>query len=157
MPPHPHWFNPPANYPANQNQFIILKDYGPSPFVVNIREAARQNTNFRTTLWTGGHFQITLMTIRVGEDIGLEMHPNVDQFIRVEEGVGIVRMGDSRDRVDFQCKVSDGSAIVIPAGKWHNLINTGYRPLKLYSIYAPPEHPYGTVHVTKQEAEDHHL
>ncbi len=130
-----------------------LKDYGPEPFVINIEEAARQNSNFRTVLWTGKHLQLALMSLNVGEDIGLEMHPAVDQFIRIEEGRGIVKMGNSRDNLDFERRVFDGYVIFIPAGKWHNLINTGHRPLKLYTIYAPPEHPKGTVHVTKEEAQ----
>lgn len=131
------------------NEPIVLKDYGPQPFVVNIDEATKQNTNFRTGLWTGEHFQVTLMSINVGDDIGLEIHPDTDQFIRIEEGEGIVKMGRSRERVDFQANAYDDFAIMIPAGYWHNIINTGDKPLKVYAIYAPPEHPQGVVHVTK--------
>jgi len=131
---------------------IVLKDYGPNPFVVDIEKAAMQNNNFRTALWTGKHFQLTLMSINVGEDIGLEMHPNVDQLIRIEEGRGVVRMGDRQDRLDFVANVREDYLIIIPAGKWHNLINTGNTPIKLYSVYAPPQHPHGTVHVTKADA-----
>lgn len=134
---------------------VILKDYGPNPFVVNIEEVTKQNNNFRLALWTGNHLQLTLMSIKVGEDIGLEMHPDLDQFIRIEEGQGLVKMGDRKDRLNFQANVQDDFAFIIPAGKWHNLINTGNRPLKLYSIYAPPQHPYGTVHQTKEDAEEH--
>lgn len=132
---------------------INLKDYGPKPFVVNINKATKQNKNFRTALWTGKHLQLTLMSINPGEDIGLENHPNLDQFIRIEEGKGLVKMGDRKDKLDFQEKVSDDFAFIIPAGTWHNLINTGNKPLKLYSIYAPPQHPKGTVHATKAIAE----
>lgn len=135
---------------------IKLKDYGPNPFVVNIEKATKQNDDFRIALWTGNHFQLTLMSIDVGDDIGLEMHPNLDQFIRIEEGQGLVKMGARKDRLDFQANVRDDYAFIIPAGKWHNLINTGNKPLKLYSIYAPPAHPYNTVHTTKEEAEEHH-
>jgi Mannose-6-phosphate isomerase len=138
---------------AEDNDPIDIRDYGPNPFVVNIEEASKQNNNFRTALWTGDHLQVTLMSIGVGEDIGLELHPNLDQFIRIEEGQGLVMMGDRRDKLDFQEMVYDDFAFVIPAGKWHNLINTGNRPIKLYSIYAPPQHPRGTVHVTKADAE----
>jgi mannose-6-phosphate isomerase-like protein (cupin superfamily) len=152
----PYWFNPPIHYPSQPMHSIPLKDYGPCPFVVNIEEATKQNNNFRTALWTGNHLQLTLMCIGVGEDIGLEMHPDVDQFIRIEEGQGLVLMGDCSDRIDFKRRVSADYAIFIPAGKWHNLINTGDIPIKLYSIYAPPEHPHGTVHVTKEDAEEHH-
>lgn len=128
---------------------IQLRDYGPQPYVVNINEATKQNTNFRTALWTGKHLQVTLMSIKPGDDIGLEIHPNVDQFIRVEAGQAIVRMGKNKNKLDFQARVSDEYAIMIPAGTWHNIINTGNGPLKVYSIYAPPQHPHGVVHVTK--------
>lgn len=131
---------------------LTLKDYGPHPFVININEAAKQNNTYRTALWTGSHLQVTLMSLNVGEDIGLEMHPNVDQFLRIEQGEGIVRMGRSQESLDFERQVSDDSAIFVPAGTWHNLINTGNVPLKLYSIYAPPNHPFGTVHATKAAA-----
>ncbi|WP_027964120.1 cupin domain-containing protein [Halalkalibacillus halophilus] len=136
-----------------------MKDHGGEPYVVNIEEVTKQNQNFRTALWTGEHLQVTLMSIEPGDDIGLEMHPDVDQFIRIEEGQGLVQMGDRQDRLDFNQYASDDFAIMVPAGKWHNLINTGHRPLKVYSIYAPPEHPFGTVHRTKAEAlaaEKHH-
>jgi mannose-6-phosphate isomerase-like protein (cupin superfamily) len=130
----------------------MLTDYGPNPFVININEATKQNNTFRTALWTGTQFQVTLMSLNVGEDIGLEMHPDVDQFLRIEQGQGIVQMGNTKDNLNFQRYVYDDSAIVIPAGTWHNLTNTGNTPLKLYSLYAPPNHPFGTVHVTKADA-----
>lgn len=142
--------------PGKKHNTIELKDYGPDPLVVDIEDATKQNNNFRMALWTGNHFQVTLMSIGVGEDIGLEMHPDVDQFLRIEEGQGLVRMGDRQDRLDFQKSVKDDFAIIIPAGKWHNLINTGNIPIKLYSIYAPPEHPWGTVHKTKAESDEAH-
>ena len=151
----PYYQNKPrynSNY-SKQYSSPFLKDYGPKPLVVNINEVTLQNNNFRTALWTGCYLQITLMSINVGEDIGLEIHPDTDQFIRIEQGQGLVMMGDRRDRLDFQEKVCDDFAIIIPAGKWHNLINTGCVPLKLYSIYAPPQHPRGTVHETKADAQ----
>jgi len=135
---------------------IKLQDYGPQPYVVNINEAAKQNNTFRTVLWTGKHLQVTLMSINVGDNIGLEIHPNIDQFIRIEQGQGLVQMGKNKNRMDFQARVSDDFAIMIPAGTWHNIINTGNRPLKVYSIYAPPQHPHGAVHMTKAEAEAPH-
>ena len=149
----PYWNDIPIYYPGYGKQPLELKDYGPEPFVVNIEEAEEQNNNFRTALWTGKHLQLTLMSINVGDDIGLELHPDVDQFIRIEEGQGLVKMGDSKDNLSFQKNVYEDYVIFIPAGKWHNLINTGITPLKLYSIYAPPEHPHGTVHKTKKDAE----
>lgn len=129
-----------------------VTDYGGKPFVVDINEATKQNETFRTALWTGTHLQVTLMSINVGEDIGLEIHPHLDQFLRVEEGEGIVRMGAQKDKLDFERKVADDFAIMIPAATWHNVINTGNTPLKLYSIYAPPQHPFGTIHKTKADA-----
>ncbi len=131
---------------------LRLSDYGPNPFAININEATKQNNTFRTALWTGSHLQITLMSLNVGEDIGLEIHPNLDQFVRIEQGQGIVEMGQSKDNLNFKRYVYDDSAIVIPAGYWHNLTNTGNIPLKLYSIYTPPNHPFGTVQRTKAEA-----
>lgn len=135
------------NYNNVSSKYIM--DYGPMPFVANIKELAKQNNNFRTALWTGNYLQITLMSIPAGESIGLEVHPNLDQFIQIEQGSGIVKMGDSQNSLDFQRKVGEGFSFVIPAGKWHNLINTGNEPIKLFSIYAPPQHPKGTVHYTK--------
>lgn len=130
----------------------VIKDYGGKPLVVNIDQATKQNNTYRTALWTGEHLQVTLMSIDVGDDIGLEVHPNTDQFIRIEEGEGMVQMGDSKDKLDFVVQAYDDFAIMIPAGKWHNLTNTGNKPIKLYAIYAPPEHPFGTVHPTKAAA-----
>ncbi len=144
---------------AKYKATTVLKDYGPKPFVINIEEAAKQNEYFRSALWTGKHLQLTLMSIGVGEDIGLEIHPELDQFLRIEQGQGLVKMGDSKDVLDFQRMVSEDYIFIIPAGKWHNLVNTGDKPIKLYSIYAPPQHPHGTVHKTKADAmaaEEHH-
>ncbi len=131
---------------------IQITDYGRRPLVLNIDQAAKQNNTYRTAIWTGKHLQVTLMSIHVGDDIGLEVHPTTDQFIRIEQGQGLVQMGDSKNNLDFQQMASDGYAIMIPAGKWHNVTNMGSVPLKIYVIYAPPEHPLGTVHETKAEA-----
>lgn len=129
-----------------------LKDYGPFPIVVNIGRATEQNNNFRLALWTGKHLQVTLMSIRPGDDIGAEVHPTTDQFIRIEQGEGLARFGDRKDNFTFERKVGPSNAIIVPAGTWHNLVNTGKVPLKVYSIYAPPQHPRGTVHQTKADA-----
>ncbi|WP_235817425.1 MULTISPECIES: cupin domain-containing protein [Gracilibacillus] len=133
-------------------------DFGKQPFVVNIAEATMQNQNYRTALWTGEHLQLTLMCIAPGDDIGLEIHPSTDQFLRLEQGQGLVLMGDRQDNLNYQQFVCEDYAILVPAGTWHNVINIGESPLKLYSIYAPPHHPYGTVQPTKAdaEAEEHH-
>ena len=138
------------NYESATEQ---LTDYGPYPFVTDIEEVTKRNTNFRTALCTGQHLQVTLMSLLPGEDIGLEQHPNLDQFIRIEQGKGVVMMGDDPSNPNFQQMVSDDYALIIPAGKWHNLTNIGNVPLKLYSVYAPVQHPYGTVQPTKADAE----
>ncbi|MGN8647997.1 cupin domain-containing protein [Gracilibacillus sp. HCP3S3_G5_1] len=145
-------------YPLRGHE-MALTDSGSNPFVLNINEATKQNNTFRTAIWTGSQFQVTLMSIGVGEDIGLEMHRDVDQFLRIEQGQGLVQMGKDLNNLSFERRVYDDFAIIIPAGTWHNLINTGNVPLKLYSIYAPPNHPFGTVHATKADAiaaEEHH-
>ena len=128
-------------------------DHGPKPFVTNITREARQNQNFRTALWTGHHLQMTLMCIPVSCDIGVENHPETDQLIRVEEGQALVRMGSGKERLDVQHRLRTGDAVFVPCGTWHNVMNTGSCPLKLSSIYAPPNHPRGTVHPTKADAE----
>lgn len=128
-------------------------DHGPKPFVTNITWEARQNQNFRTALWTGHHLQMTLMCIPVSCDIGVENHPETDQLIRVEEGQALVRMGSGKERLDVQHRLRTGDAVFVPCGTWHNVMNTGSCPLKLSSIYAPPNHPRGTVHPTKADAE----
>lgn len=137
----------------SMNKEPDIIDYGPRPFILNIEQATKQNKTFRTTVWTGDFMQLTLMCIPVGEDIGLEIHHHLDQFIRIERGLGLVKMGINKSDLCFQKNISDGYAFIIPAGTWHNLINTGESPLKLYSIYAPPQHPKGTVHLTKADAE----
>ncbi|HOB64168.1 MAG: cupin domain-containing protein [Clostridiales bacterium] len=139
--------------PRSTYQCPTVKDFGPNPFVVNINKATICNNTFRTALWTGNHLQVTLMSIPAGESIGLEMHPDVDQFLRIEEGEGLVQMGDRRDNLYYRQLVYDDFAVMVPAGAWHNITNTGNKALKIYSIYAPPEHPWGTIHQTKAIAE----
>lgn len=138
--------------PYNRMYMNNIKDYGGEPFVVNIEEITKENNTFRIALWTGEHLQLTLMSIPVGESIGLENHPDTDQFLRIEQGDGLVQMGKNKDNLDFQRRVYNNYAIIVPAGTWHNLINIGNVPIKLYSIYAPPKHKKGTVHFTKAEA-----
>lgn len=148
-----HWFTPPSYFMHHTIKQSSFKDYGPRPFILNIDKATKENNNFRTTLWTGPHLQVTLMSIDPGDDIGLEVHKDVDQFLRLEEGRGVVQMGPAKDQLTFQHHVEDDFAIMVPAGTWHNIINVGTTPLKLYAIYAPPEHPHGTTHPTKRAAE----
>ena len=127
---------PAATEPQTVTETIVFKDYGAE----------------RTVLWTGGNLQVTVMAIPVGGDVGLEQHNGIDQFLRVEEGTAQVMMGDSADKLDFVKEVKDDYAIFVPAGKWHNIVNKGDKPLKIYSIYAPAEHPHGTIHKTQQES-----
>ena len=129
-------------------------DHGPKPYAANIMHTARQNHNFRTAFWSGCHLQMTLMCIPVCGDIGVEMHSDTDQFIRVEEGQAIVRMGTCKDKLDFHYRLGVGDAVFVPSCTWHNVSNTGNCPLKLSSLYAPPKHPRGTIHHTKADAEE---
>ena len=135
-----------------------LTDEGSKPFVTNIETDTLANENYRTTRWTGSHLQMTLMSIEPGHDIGLEVHPDGDQFLRVEAGAARVQMGPAEDDLPFDREVGDDWAILVPAGMWHNVTNIGDVDLKVYAIYGPPEHPHGTVHATKAEAEadEHH-
>ena len=132
---------------------IPAGDYGPEPFIVNIDQATRQNTNYRTALWTGQELQLTLMSIPVGGEIGREVHPETDQFLRIEGGTALVMMGPAENLLNYQRPVADGYAVFVPAGTWHNIINTGHCPLKIYTVYAPPHHPHATVHATKAVAD----
>jgi len=129
-----------------------IKDHGPAPYVANIEEATLANSNYRTTLWTGKNLQVTLMAIQPGHDIGLEVHPTTDQFLRIEEGKATVYLGDSKENL-HSWEANNDDAVIVPAGTWHNLVNSGDTPLKVYSIYAPPQHPHGTMHTTKEEAD----
>ncbi len=118
-------------------------------FADNIEKLTKENDNFRKVLFTGEHMQLVLMTLLPGEDIGLEVHNNVDQFFRVDAGHGkVVMNGQEQD-------IEDGFAVLVPAGTEHNIVNTGDEPLRLYTIYAPPNHPDGTVHATKAEADEY--
>lgn len=116
-------------------------------FVTNIEQDTIANDDFRRVIYTAPHSQLVLMTLRPGEDIGLETHHEHDQFLRIEAGRGVVRLNG------VERPIEDGSAIVVPAGVEHNVINTSKdEPLKLYTIYSPPEHADGTVNHTKQDA-----
>jgi mannose-6-phosphate isomerase-like protein (cupin superfamily) len=119
----------------------------------NIEDVTLANDTFRTVVFTGEHTQLTVMSIAPGEDIGREAHEGHDQFLRIEQGSGRAEFGESEDSVDESYDVGPDWAIIVPAGIWHNVVNTGDEDLKLYSLYSPPEHPDGTVHRTKAEAE----
>ena len=115
-------------------------------YVGNIEEETAQNKYFRRVLFTAGHSQLVVMALAPGEDIGMEVHAEHDQFIRFESGMGKVIMDGE------EALIKDGYAVVIPAGIQHNVINTSAEVMKLYTVYTPPEHKDGTVHKTKQEA-----
>ena len=129
------------------------KDLGGKPSLINIRKETVSNINFRTAIWTGEYLQVTVMSIPVGGEIGLEIHEGLDQFIRVESGCAYVYMGNTKRNVKLAGKVDANYAIVIPSGTWHNIINACSCPLKVYSVYAPPQHPFGTVHERKLDSD----
>lgn len=118
-------------------------------YSINIEEKTLANDNFREVLFTGPHSQLVVMTLQAGEEIGLERHETHDQFIRVEQGEGYAVLDGERHALE------DGVAVVIPSGTEHNVVNTGTAPLRLYTLYAPAEHPDGTIHKTKAEADEY--
>ncbi len=127
-------------------------------WIADIEQATLDNDTFRTALFTGEHTQLTVMRLAPGEEIGLEADGDLDQFLRIEQGSARVELGETAEAVDETHEVADDWAIIIPAGVWHNVVNTGDGDLKLYSLYSPPEHPPDTVHRTKAEADaaEHH-
>lgn len=129
-----------------------MTDNGPNPFVTDIEAATLENTNYRTTLWTGKYMQLTVMSIEPGHDIGMEVHEDHDQFLRVEAGTAKVEMGPSETELQ-EWTAEDDDIVMVPAGTWHNLTNVGETDLKVYSLYSPPEHKHGTVHETKEQAD----
>jgi mannose-6-phosphate isomerase-like protein (cupin superfamily) len=122
-------------------------------WVGDIEQVTVENTTFRTAVFTGEHTQLTVMRLAPGEDIGREAHADRDQFLRIEQGRARVELGKTEDALDETHEVRDDWAIVVPAGVWHNVVNTGAEDVKLYSLYSPPEHAPGTVHRTKADAE----
>ncbi|MFH0244588.1 cupin domain-containing protein [Streptomyces sp. HK10] len=130
-----------------------FRDHGPRPHALDIEQATLTNDRFRTTLWTGTNLQLTVMSLGPGGETGPETHIDRDRFLRVEAGRGRVLMGPDRDRMSFDREVVDDWVVLVPAGTWHNVVNTGDEPLKLYSLHAPPGHPHGAVHRTKADAE----
>ena len=120
-------------------------------FVDDIQQLTKDNTDFRRVLYTGKHLQLVLMTLRPGEEIGEEVHEDRDQFFRIESGSGEVRIDGVRSTI------KDDDAIIVPAGARHNIVNTGGKPLQLYTLYGPPEHKDGTVHATKALVREEHF
>jgi mannose-6-phosphate isomerase-like protein (cupin superfamily) len=130
-----------------------IVDMGPQPQSFDIERATRHNADYRSVAWSGKYLQVTLMSIPVGGSIGLEAHPQTDQFIRLDAGRGRVQMGVSKDRLTFDQEVSDGWCVLVPAGTWHNITNAGKAPMQLYTIYAPAHHAPGKVQATAAVAE----
>ena len=130
-----------------------MQDHGPEPLVTDIERVTLGNDAFRASMWTGMHLQLTVMCLQPGDEIGLEVHDDRDQFLRVEEGSGLVEMGADRDALSFRRDVGGDDVVLVPAGSWHNVTNTGDGPLRLSSVYGPAEHPHGTVHHTKADAD----
>lgn len=118
-------------------------------YVGSIEKQTLKNTYFRQVLFTGGHAQLVVMCLQPGEEIGNEVHPNVDQFFRIEQGEARFVFNGKEEHL-----VRDGDAVIVPAGTYHNVINNSKKTqMKLYTIYSPPNHPDGTVHKNKAEAE----
>jgi mannose-6-phosphate isomerase-like protein (cupin superfamily) len=129
-----------------------IEDVGPQPQSFDIERAATENPDYRSVAWSGRYLQVTLMAIPVGGDIGLEAHPETDQFLRLEAGQGHVTMGSAADHLTFEAAVSDGWCVLVPAGTWHNIANTGTSSMHLYTIYAPAHHQPAKVQATKAAA-----
>lgn len=130
-----------------------VKDIGPQPQSFDIERATKVNTNYRSVAWSGRYLQVTLMSIPVGGDIGLEAHPETDQFLRLDAGSGRVQMGAAKDKLTFEKDVSDGWCVLVPAGTWHNITNIGATPMQVYAIYAPAHHTPGRLQATAAAAE----
>jgi mannose-6-phosphate isomerase-like protein (cupin superfamily) len=127
---------------------MTIEDIGPKPQSFDLEQATCDNKNYRSVAWSGRYLQVTLMSIAVGEDVGLEAHPETDQFLRLDAGRGRVQMGPAKDQLTFEKEVSDGWCVLVPAGTWHNIINIGEEPMQLYAVYAPAHHKPGKIHVT---------
>ena len=139
------------------NASTRIKDIGPQPQSFDIERATKENSNYRTVAWSGRYLQVTLMSIPPGGDIGLEAHPQTDQFLRLDAGHGLVQMGAAKDKLTFEKKVSNGWCVLVPAGTWHNITNTGTTPMQVYTIYAPSHHAPDKVQATAAaaKADDH--
>jgi mannose-6-phosphate isomerase-like protein (cupin superfamily) len=130
-----------------------IKDIGPQPQSFDIERATKENANYRSVAWSGRYLQVTLMAIPAGGDIGLEAHPQTDQFLRLDSGRGLAQMGAAKDKLTFEKEVSDGWCVLVPAGTWHNITNTGTTPMQVYAIYAPAHHAPDKVQATATMAE----
>lgn len=132
---------------------MSVEDIGPKPNAFDIETETKKNDNYRAVAWSGKYLQVTLMSIPPGSSIGLEKHPDTDQFLRLDAGKGRVTMGPTKSDLSFQQDVEDGWCVTVPAGTWHDVINTGDKPMRLYAIYAPVHHAAGKVQATAEDAE----
>ena len=121
-------------------------------YVIPLEKLSKLNKNFRTALWTGEDMQLTVMSIPPRTDIGREIHENFEQMLYITEGTGLLRMGDEDGGLRYTRRLTVGDSVIVPRFTLHNIINIGSIPLKLFSVYAPPAHPKGTVHKTKEDA-----
>lgn len=120
-------------------------------YVINIEEETVKNDNFRKVLYTAEHSQLVVMSLKPGEEVGGEVHNELDQFVRVEQGKGkVIINGQEYD-------IENAWAVIVPAGVSHNFVNTGEKDMKLYTIYSPPEHKHGTVHSSKADVKEEHF
>ena len=127
---------------------VGIKDVGPEPQSFDVERATKENANYRSVAWSGRYLQVTLMSIPVGGDIGLEAHPETDQFLRLVAGRGRVQMGSAKNHLSFDEEVADGWCVLVPAGTWHNITNIGTTPMQVYAIYAPAHHTPGKIQAT---------
>lgn len=135
---------------------MSIPDIGPSPQSFDLETETLKNPNYRRVAWSGKYLQVTLMSIPVGGDIGLEKHADTDQFIRLDAGRGRAQMGPTKDELTFDQEVTDGWCVLVPAGSWHNVTNIGDAPMQVYTVYAPQHHQPGKVQQTKAIADADH-
>jgi mannose-6-phosphate isomerase-like protein (cupin superfamily) len=132
---------------------MAITDIGPNPQAFDLESATLENPNYRTVAWSGEYLQVTLMSIPVGGDIGLEKHGETDQFIRLDRGRGRAQMGPAKGELTFDQDVTDGWCVIVPAGTWHNVTNVGDEAMQVYTVYAPQHHTPGKVQPTKAIAD----
>ena len=151
------FYEPIQHYENNDKSYChkcdnkCKNEHGGDVYSFNVGKAAYRNQNFRESVWTGKYLQMTLMSIHTGQDIGIEIHKDTDQYIRVEYGYALAVTGSNPECLDNKIKIHAGEAIFIPAGTYHNIINIGRCALKLSSVYAPPHHPKCTVQKNKSD------
>jgi len=127
---------------------VTIRDIGPQPQSFDIEQASKANSDYRAVAWSGRYSQVTLVSIPAGGEIGLQAHPQTDQFLRLDTGQGRAQMGASKSDLSFEQEVSDGCCVLDPAGTWHNITNIATTPMQVYTIYAPADHQPGQLQAT---------